>query len=126
MTVTGQENTDFVVNQLAPALRENLVPFPPVKPIQEHAIAVETAEHLCGLSLKHAIRRFAPQVNFDSARGGFVIALDRLDARKIGNSIDKCDSRRKVPRRFARVAKSGRKLEARRLCSSFCHGRVPM
>ena len=126
MTVTGQENTDLVVNQLAPSFRENLVPFPPVKAIQKHAIAVETAEHLCSLSLEHAIRSFAPQVNFDSARSGIVIALDRFDARKICNSIDKCHSRRKVPRRFALVAKPGWKLEAFCRFCGLCHGPVPM
>ena len=126
MAVTGQIDANLVFNQLAPSVREHLVPFPPIEAIQEHAIAVETAEHLCRISLKYGIGSFTPQVNLDPARCGLVIALDRLDTWEIRTSIDKCHAGRKVPGRLVLVAKSGRKFEA--LCSfcGFCHGPVPM
>lgn len=124
--VTRKKDADLVFDQVAPSVHQSMMPLPPIKAANRDAAAIEAAKQSRSFSFQHAISSFSPEIDFDSARYGFVIALDCLDTWKIGYSINERHSYRKVVWSLALVANSRREREACGLSCGSCHGFLPM
>ena len=87
--VPRQENAYPVINELAPAKRQDLVAIPLIESADSHALAVKTAKQMSGSPLQCPVRAFVAKIDVNPTRDLLVSALDDFDSRQFGNSICK-------------------------------------
>jgi hypothetical protein len=75
---------------------------------------------------QYAIRGFASEVDIDSPRNGFTVALDRLDPGKVRNPVDQRHPCCEVPRTLLIAADATRELQPRDRFCSLSHDPVPI